>query len=279
MLDVNLIPDANLSQLESSNIIAPDSSVLEFDRLATSVSSVSAPVVDFSSFESGRLPDAVRDGDRIQRATADDFVLSGGRGNDILYGTDGHHLLKSRAGDDYLEALSGEDWLIGGRGSDILVDSVGGSVLTGGSGADQFWVERWAEPEAASVITDFKAGQDQIKVGRLGATFDQLQMQDSLLGVTISDQGHAIARLLGVRSAQLSTSDFVFGHPALAEQLQSTLEQNSRRLALLERRLRPLPPMDLPGREPAGWQISIPKHPCNPMTLWVSAAPPKPLRG
>ena len=227
MLDINPILNVDLNQLESLNAIAPDPGVLELDRLATPVfsSSVSAPAVDFSSFERGRLPDAVRNGDRIQRATADDFVLNGGRGNDILYGTDGHHLLKGRAGDDYLEALSGEDWLIGGRGSDILVDSVGGSVLTGGSGADQFWVERWAKPEAASIITDFKAGQDQIKVGRLGATFDQLQLQDSLLGVTISDQGHAIARLWGVRSNQLNASDFVFGDPNLADQLQSTLER------------------------------------------------------
>ena len=227
MLDIHSTPNVDLGQLQSLNPIDINSVGLDFDLANTTISSAAAaaPVVDLSSFASGRLPDGLSDGDRIQRAASDDVVLRGGKGDDILYGTAGHHLLKGGAGDDYLEALSGEDWLIGGRGSDILVDSVGGSVLTGGSGADQFWVERWAAPDAASIITDFNVGKDQIKVGRLGATFDQLQLKDDLLGVVISDQGHEIARLLGVRSDQLSAYDFVFGDPALAEQLQSTLER------------------------------------------------------
>lgn len=227
MLDIHSTFNADSGQLQSLNPIDINSVGLDFDLANTTISSAapSMPVVDLSSFASGRLPDGISDGDRIQHATAGDYVLRGSNGDDILYGTDGHHLLKGRAGDDYLEALSGEDWLIGGRGSDILVDSVGGSVLTGGSGADQFWVERWAAPDAASIITDFNVGKDQIKVGRLGATFDQLQLKDDRLGVVISDQDHEIATLLGVRSDQLSAYDFVFGDPALAEQLQSTLER------------------------------------------------------
>jgi D-alanyl-D-alanine carboxypeptidase len=178
-----------------------------------------------SSFASGRLPDALRDGSLIQRTNSDNSVLEGTDGNDILYGTSNHYLLKAGAGDDYLEAVSGKGWLIGGAGTDILVDDTGGNELTGGTGTDQFWIERWADPTATTTITDFKVGEDQIKVGRLGATFDQLTFQEDECGTLIRDQGQEIAKLFGVQSTQLTAKDFVFGDPALATQLQATLER------------------------------------------------------
>jgi D-alanyl-D-alanine carboxypeptidase len=94
--------------------------------------------------------------------------------------------------------------------------------LRGGAGADIFPVGEWntATPKR---IDDFAVGIDRIKVGRLGATFATLSIKDSRKGAIISDQEHPIALVEEVKAASLQPESFIFGDPALAEQLQSTL--------------------------------------------------------
>jgi len=104
------------------------------------------------------------------------------------------------------------------------MDYEGGDRLTGGRGADQFGVgSPWAKK--ASIITDFNAGTDQIKILRLGARFADLAFQRSKGGTVVLDQGREIAVLLGVKSKTLSANDFVFGDAQLASTLQTNLDQ------------------------------------------------------
>jgi CubicO group peptidase (beta-lactamase class C family) len=170
-----------------------------------------------------RLQDA-----NISRGTGNNDVLTGRFTNDTLYGLAGDDVLSGRAGDDRLNGGTGRDRIRGGLGNDRIIDEDGGDVLSGGTGADQFWIAAWQSPETPSTIVDFEVGTDQIRIQRLGATFEGLQIQDTDQGVLISDQGTAIAHLLGVQAANLTSESFIFGDPALAQQLQTTLETSVR---------------------------------------------------
>jgi D-alanyl-D-alanine carboxypeptidase len=96
--------------------------------------------------------------------------------------------------------------------------------LRGGAGVDIFSVGEWntAIPKR---IDDFVVGIDKIKVGRLGATFAALRIKDSRKGAIISDQDRPIALVEEVKAVSLQPDSFIFGDPALAEQLQSTLNK------------------------------------------------------
>ncbi len=142
--------------------------------------------------------------------------LKGGAGNDQLFGDPGN---------DYLDGGAGFDRLNGGKGNDTLVDYDGGDRLTGGNGTDQFWVGG-ALSKAATVITDFKIGQDQIRVLRLGAGFENLIFKDNSGSTIVFDAGQAIAELHGVKVSRLKTDSFLFGDAQLAKTLQANLDQS-----------------------------------------------------
>jgi CubicO group peptidase (beta-lactamase class C family)/predicted dienelactone hydrolase len=185
--------------------------------------------------QGGRKHDVLNGGshrDRLIGNGGDDLLvggsggdrLLGGNGNDTLKGQSGKDYLNGGAGDDYLDGGADVDRLIGGKGNDVLMDYEGGDRLTGGSGADVFGV---GSPMAtqASVITDFKRGTDQVKILRLGATFEDLSFRQSRGGTTVLDQGKAIAFLSGIKAQKLSADDFTFGDAQLASILQTNLNQ------------------------------------------------------
>lgn len=151
--------------------------------------------------------------------------LRAGQDDDILKGGSGKDHLKGEAGNDLLAGGSGSDRLDGGDGDDRLMDYEGGDRLTGGRGKDQFGVGG-ALSTAASVITDFKVGTDQVKVLRLGATFKNLTFQKSQGGTRVMDQGQAIAQIQGIKPQQLKAESFLFGEAALADTLQTNLDQS-----------------------------------------------------
>jgi Ca2+-binding RTX toxin-like protein len=62
--------------------------------------------------------------------------LSGGRGNDIIYGLDGNDALYGNLGNDTLHGGEGNDALQGGDGDDILYGGEGNDTLQGGAGND-----------------------------------------------------------------------------------------------------------------------------------------------
>lgn len=69
------------------------------------------------------------------------------------------------AQDNVLAGWGGNDRLSGGRGDDILAGGAGRNVLTGGQGRDMFaftYINR--VEDKPDIITDFKAGQDQILI-------------------------------------------------------------------------------------------------------------------
>jgi CubicO group peptidase (beta-lactamase class C family) len=161
----------------------------------------------------------------VFRGDSNNNDLSGNLGNNQLYGLAGDDLLNGYEGDDLLKGGDGKDCLVGGGGNDTLLDDRGGDVMTGEEGSDIFWLGSWDRPEQPSVIKDFQVGTDEIKVGRLGVTFDQLTIEDTEEGAIVSEEGQALAVLSGVDAASLKAESFVFGDPKLADQLQADLEK------------------------------------------------------
>lgn len=160
------------------------------------------------------------------RGNGEKDLLLGSNGNNQLYGLAGDDLLVGDRGDDTLTGSTGKDILVGGEGNDLLVDDYdGGDLMTGDAGADIFSVGNWGKTENPNLITDFTIGSDRLKVGRLGATFDSLTIKDSNEGAIVSDGEHQIAILQGVKAESLQPDNFIFGDPALAEQLQDALNK------------------------------------------------------
>ncbi|MEO0012337.1 MAG: hypothetical protein RLZZ535_726 [Cyanobacteriota bacterium] len=164
--------------------------------------------------------------DPTLRGNGEKDLLLGSNDNNQLYGLAGDDLLVGDRGNDTLTGSTGKDILVGGEGNDLLVDDYdGGDLMTGDEDADIFSIGNWGKTENPNNITDFTVGTDQIKVGRLGATFKNLTIQDSNEGAIVSDGEHQIAILQGVKAENLQPDSFIFGDPALAEQLQSDLNQ------------------------------------------------------
>jgi Ca2+-binding RTX toxin-like protein len=63
--------------------------------------------------------------------------LTGGQGNDVLYGNDGANLVDGFLGNDTVYGYAGNDILRGGDGNDVLVGGAGADSLQGGSGTDR----------------------------------------------------------------------------------------------------------------------------------------------
>ena len=88
---------------------------------------------------------------------ADDDYLTGGAGNDVLYGC---------RGDDVLIAGIGNDTLFGGTGNDFLDASLGRGVLKGGDGGDMFKINQsYSKSHISQTVVDMKDGWDRIKYG------------------------------------------------------------------------------------------------------------------
>ncbi|KAM3111797.1 calcium-binding protein [Phormidesmis sp. 146-33] len=136
-------------------------------------------------------------------------TLSGGRQDDVINGGAGSDQLCGNKGNDFLNGGAGFDTLKGGKGNDTLVDYYGGDSLTGGKGKDIFGVGGTLS-KVASMITDFKIGEDQLKVLRLGSTFENLTFKDNNCGTIVFDAGQAIAELQGVKASGLKADSFVF---------------------------------------------------------------------
>jgi hypothetical protein len=65
-----------------------------------------------------------------------DDTISGGTGNDVLYGLSGQDRISGGQGDDYLEGATGDDQLHGGAGKDILSGGRDSDRVDGGTGDD-----------------------------------------------------------------------------------------------------------------------------------------------
>jgi Ca2+-binding RTX toxin-like protein len=95
--------------------------------------------------------------------------LSGGEGDDILYG---------QGGNDTLSGGVGNDILVGGAGDDVLIGGTGNDILTGGSGADLFV---WNSMDSATdTVTDFNATEDALDLSGLFSDLETNELEDIL---------------------------------------------------------------------------------------------------
>lgn len=173
------------------------------------------------------------DRDRLMGERGNDLLVGGlgndtllaGQGSDTLKASAGSDRLRGEVGNDSLDGGAGVDCLNGGNGDDVMLDYEGGDRLTGGAGSDQFGV---GSPLAtqASIITDFQVGTDQVKILRLGATFEDLTCHDRNGSTQVLDQGNVIAILSGINAIRLNADSFMFGDAQLAETLQTNLDQS-----------------------------------------------------
>ena len=138
--------------------------------------------------------------DDIDGGPGDDRLF-GGRGDDTLYGGEGNDILKGGPGADTLVAGSGDDMLDGGAGAD---------VLDGGIGIDTFV---FAPGHGEDTVMNFRNGRDLIDVKAFGLPgFDDLDVSSGTDGVIIDLTGHGGGTILleGFDIANLDASDFLF---------------------------------------------------------------------
>ncbi|WP_210467093.1 Ig-like domain-containing protein, partial [Vibrio crassostreae] len=119
-------------------------------------------------------PDALADGSGMEALTTFLQMLNGAEpaGMEIYeYVKDNHELFNAdsdtRGGDDTITGGLGDDILYGQGGEDTLIGGLGDDILTGGDGDDLFkWVD---EPFQGDVdtITDFALGEDHLDISEL----------------------------------------------------------------------------------------------------------------
>ncbi len=145
-------------------------------------------------------------------------VIYSGTGNDIVYGGAGNDTMGAGAGNDYLAggtghdiiyAGAGNDTVFGGPGNDTIYASAGTDIVTGGEGTDIF-----VFTAGNDTIADFTIAEDRVKfssVARITNFADLLNhISDRVDGALIEVWNGDTLLLNGVRSAELSDSDFIF---------------------------------------------------------------------
>ena len=189
----------------------------------------STAVIDLTGVQGGTL--------RLENVSVDDLdasdfifhgqdTVSGGEGDDPLWGHGGDDLLRGGGGndtllggdgDDRLDGGAGDDVLIGGDGDDRLDGGAGDDVLIGGAGADTFVI---GGPNGTDTVEDFTRGEDRIDLSRLASIegFEDLSITADGGAVVIDLTGvqGGTLRLENVSVDDLDESDFIF-HGAGAE--------------------------------------------------------------
>ena len=127
--------------------------------------------------------------------------LFGGVGDDVLYGGEGGDILKGGPGADTLQSGSGDDMLEGGAGAD---------TMDGGIGFDTFIFDLG---HGMDTITDFRNGQDLIDISAFGLSgLDDLALASvaDSVSIDLADHGGGTILLEGFDIANLDATDFLF---------------------------------------------------------------------
>lgn len=140
-------------------------------------------------------------------------LLDGGRGNDQLGGGEGDDTVLGGSGDDFLAGGGRDDLLEGGAGRDTLNGGAGNDTMRGGEGADVF-VFNDLEAGERDGITDFRVGEDHIRLSGIGGQglsgrFRALDIFDTENGAVVRYADHEIV-LEDVVASELSLDDFIF---------------------------------------------------------------------
>ena len=138
----------------------------------------------------------------------------GGRGDDSLYGGSGSDKLYGGPDDDKLYGGSGSDRLVGGDGNDILDGGTGDDILEGGAGADIF---RFSRRDGDDDITDFSTSRrdgDRIDL----SDFSEIDSMDDLsikqrgshTRIDLDEYDGGEIWLLDIDKEDLDDDDFIF---------------------------------------------------------------------
>jgi Ca2+-binding RTX toxin-like protein len=130
--------------------------------------------------------------------------ICGDAGDDVVFGNAGDDTLGSGDGNDALFGGHGNDVLLAGSGNDALFGDLGDDQLTGGDGIDAFVLELG---NGIDTIVDFQDGVDFIAL-RGGLTFEDLTFSQSGNILTFLAGDEQLARLEGVLTTQIDSSDF-----------------------------------------------------------------------
>jgi Ca2+-binding RTX toxin-like protein len=126
--------------------------------------------------------------------------MGAGAGNDYLAGGTGH---------DIIYAGAGNDTVFGGPGNDTIYASAGADIVTGGEGTDIF-----VFTAGNDTIADFTIAEDRVKFSSVARITDFADLMnhisDRVDGALVEVWNGDTLLLNGVRSAELSDSDFIF---------------------------------------------------------------------
>lgn len=136
--------------------------------------------------------------DSLDGNTSDNNTISGGRGDDYLYGDDGNDVLKGDDNNDLLFGGNGNDQLYGDSGADLLVD-LSGQDLFEGDGGDDILIAN-----AALFNLSSSDAEGDLLIGDTVA--DWRSYNDATVGSDVIYAGE--------------TSDIIFGDTLLIDDLQ-----------------------------------------------------------
>jgi len=140
----------------------------------------------------------------------DGDVIDGGVGDDILLGNLGADIITGGDGNDNLFGGKDNDNLSGDLGNDILSGDFGIDALTGGGGNDIFVLGIGGG--GADLITDFQDGADLMQLPA-GITFSNLRVTTSgnQTAIILATTGEELARLDTIQPSAITAADFVGG--------------------------------------------------------------------
>jgi len=114
-----------------------------------------------------------------QRQQQGTETVSGGSGDDLIYGNYGSDLLQGGFDDDTLFGGQGSDTLVGGAGDDLLWGNRGSDTLTGGLGADTMFALN-----TGNTFDDFFPQLEGDRIATVGG-FDDLTLENTAAGLEL----------------------------------------------------------------------------------------------
>lgn len=143
--------------------------------------------------------------------------LFGGIGNDFLDGGDGADNLQGGVGNDVMIGGAGADTLSGGSGDDILNGQEGNDILDGGAGSDIFaFGANFGQDRITGFDSNPNGGQDFLDLVLLGINAGNFASSVSITGNngnTIVTIGTDTITLVGVNSTTVNIGDFYLEMP------------------------------------------------------------------
>lgn len=143
--------------------------------------------------------------------------LLGGQGNDFLDGGDGVDNLQGGNGNDVMIGGAGADVLAGGVGNDILNGQAGNDNMDGGTGDDIFaFSASFGQDRITGFDSNANGGQDYLDLSLLGITSDTFAgsvVINGSNGNTIVTVGTDAITLVGINATTVNIGDFILEIP------------------------------------------------------------------